>query len=81
MNFRGLFRLCYINSSFFLIFKQKAGVKVIAIGVGPWVDPKELLQIADGKQENVVQVSQFKTLLEKINKIVKISCATRRLVK
>ena len=54
---------------------------MIAIGVGPSVDEKELLQIADGKQENVVKVDEFKKLVEQIKEIVRISCATRRLVK
>ena len=66
-------------TSFFIIFKQAKGVKVVAIGVGPSVDKKELKQIADGKEENVVQVSQFDDLVSRIKEILKISCASRKL--
>lgn len=64
----------------FLIFKQDEGVKVIAIGVGPSVDMAELTQIADGNAKNVVQVSKFDDLVKRIKEILKISCATRRLL-
>ncbi|XP_078373834.1 coadhesin-like [Oculina patagonica] len=60
-------------------FKDE-NVKVIAIGVGPSVDLAELTEIADGKKENVVQVDKFDKLVMRIKEILKISCATRRLL-
>ena len=52
---------------------------MVAIGVGPSVDKEELKQIADGKEENVVQVSQFDDLVSRIKEILKISCSARKL--
>lgn len=43
------------------------------------VDKTELLQIANGVENNVVQVSEFGSLVSKIQDILKISCASRRL--
>ena len=44
------------------------------------MDKNELLQIADGKDENVVQVSTFSDLISKIQDILKIYCASGKLI-
>jgi len=43
------------------------------------VDKAELLKIANGKEDNVVQVAEFSKLISKIQEILKLSCASRRL--
>ena len=53
---------------------QDENVKVIAIGVGRFVDNNELKAIAMGKQENVVHVNNFSDLHSKINVILAKSC-------
>ena len=60
--------------------KQEKGVLVIAIGVGRSVDKAELTQIADGKEENVIQVMNFSKLVSKIQDILKIYCASGKLI-
>lgn len=64
---------------FSLSLKQEQNVKIIAIGVGMSVDKAELLKIANGKEDNVVQVAEFSKLISKIQEILKLSCASRRL--
>ena len=60
--------------------KQEKGVLVIAIGVGRSVDKAELTQIADGKEENVIQVMNFSKLVSKIQDVLKIYCASGKLI-
>ena len=43
------------------------------------MDKPELLQIANGVEDNVVQVDEFSKLVSKIQEILKISCASKRL--
>ena len=50
-------------------------MKVVAIGVGPSVDNKELTEIAMGQPDNVVHVQQFDQLVSKLEEIVQKSCA------
>ncbi|XP_073238208.1 collagen alpha-1(XIV) chain-like [Porites lutea] len=54
------------------------GVKVVAIGVGPSVDNKELTEIAMGQPDNVVHVQQFDQLVSKLDEIVQKSCAAMK---
>lgn len=58
--------------------KQDRGVKVVAIGVGPSVDNKELTEIAMGQPDNVVHVQQFDQLVSKLDEIVQKSCAAMK---
>ena len=51
--------------------KQNKGVKIIATGVGPLVDKADLIQIADDKEENVVQVSELSKLVQRLKKFFK----------
>ena len=53
---------------------------MIAIGVGLSIDKDELKEIANGKEDNVVQVAEFSKLVSKIQQILKISCASRKLI-
>jgi len=53
---------------------------MIAIVVGQRIDKDELIEIAIGKEDNVVQVSEFSKLVSKTQEILKISCATRKLI-
>lgn len=57
-------------------FKEK-GILIIGIGIGRSVDETELLQIADGKKDNVMKVSRFDELLSKLKDILKLFCASR----
>ena len=53
-------------------------MKVVAIGVGPSVDNKELNEIAMGQPDNVVHVQQFDQLVSKLDEIVQKSCAAMK---
>lgn len=53
-------------------------MKVVAIGVGPSVDNKELTEIAMGQPDNVVHVQQFDQLVSKLDEIVQKSCAAMK---
>lgn len=53
-------------------------MKVVAIGVGPSVDNKELTEIAMGRPDNVVHVNNFDQLVPKLKEIVKKSCAAKK---
>lgn len=67
-----------IQSTFFTIpLKQEKGILIIGIGIGRSVDETELLQIADGKKDNVMKVSRFDELLSKLKDILKLFCASR----
>ena len=49
---------------------------MIAIGVGRSINKDELIQIANGEKDNVVQVQEFDKLVSKIHEIFKISCTS-----
>lgn len=65
-------------TSILISHKQDRGVKVVAIGVGPSVDNKELNEIAMGQPDNVVHVQQFDQLVSKLEEIVQKSCAAMK---
>ena len=65
-------------TSILISHKQDKGVKVVAIGVGPSVDNKELNEIAMGQPDNVVHVKQFDQLVSKLAEIVQKSCAGKK---
>ncbi|XP_068717618.1 uncharacterized protein [Montipora capricornis] len=50
------------------------GVRLIAVGVGSRVDDAELVEIADGKRENVVHVDKFDELVGNENNVLYASC-------
>jgi len=50
------------------------GVETIAVGVGPDINYSELLEIANGKQENVFTVEDFDKLVEVLNDVIEASC-------
>ncbi|XP_078375577.1 coadhesin-like isoform X1 [Oculina patagonica] len=50
------------------------GVKVIAVGVGDKIMKEELTKIAMGKEENVLQVTDFKNLFDELQVIINSSC-------
>ena len=68
-------------SSFLISFKQDENVRIIAIGVGRSVDQKELKSIAMDNEKYVVHVNGFGDLVSTINEILKISCASRKMVR
>jgi len=47
---------------------------MIAVGVGSAIDYNELLEIANGKQENVFTVNDFDKLVEVLNDVIEASC-------
>jgi len=47
---------------------------MIAVGVGPDINYSELLEIANGKQENVFTVDDFDKLVEVLNDVIEASC-------
>ena len=51
--------------------KQNKGVKILAFGAGLLVDKADLIQIADDKEENVVQVSELSKLVQRLKKFFK----------
>lgn len=53
---------------------QQKGVKVIAVGVGRNIKKNELIRIAMGKPENVIQVIDFHSLSNKTQEIINSSC-------
>ena len=53
---------------------QQKGVKVIAVGVGRNIKKNELIRIAMGKPENVIQVFDFHSLFNKTQEIINSSC-------
>ena len=56
-------------------FTQEKGVKVIAVGVGNRIKKEELKKIAMGKEENVLQLSDFDKLSkELLQPIIDMSC-------
>jgi len=57
-----------------LVPLQRKGVKVIAVGVGDNILKDELKRIAMGKEENVIQVSDFDSLFFELQKIINSSC-------
>ena len=49
-------------------------MRLIAVGVGSRVDDAELVEIADGKRENVVHVDKFDELVGNENNVLYASC-------
>ncbi|KXJ23691.1 coadhesin [Exaiptasia diaphana] len=54
------------------------GIRIVSIGVGPFVDKQELKVIAMGKDEEVFQLDSFSDLIEKLQDILKTFCKTRQ---
>lgn len=47
---------------------------MIAVGVGSGINNNELMEIADGKRENVVHVDKFDELFKNENNVLFASC-------
>ena len=47
---------------------------MIAVGVGSGINNNELMEIADGKRENVVHVDKFDELFRNENNVLFASC-------
>lgn len=47
---------------------------MIAVGVGSGINDDELVEIADGKRENVVHVDKFDELVSNENNVLFASC-------
>ena len=57
-----------------LFSTQDKGVKVIAVGVGNKIRKEELVKIAMDKEENVLRVTDFQNLFDKLQTIIDSSC-------
>ena len=49
-------------------------MRMIAVGVGSGINNNELMEIADGKRENVVHVDKFDELFRNENNVLFASC-------
>lgn len=54
--------------------RQSKQVRMIAVGVGSGINNNELMEIADGKRENVVHVDKFDELFRNENNVLFASC-------